>query len=136
MKYLIDKKENYTSISLQEENLNSIIAPDLKSEFIMMHTEGVSNLILDLTDVKFVDSSGLSAILTAHRIWRDGLFILTGVQHASVKQLITISRLENVFTIIPTIAEAADFVAMSALEQELLSNVEETEEVNEDDTNE
>ena len=50
MKYSVDKQEKYTVISLQEENLNAIVAPDLKSEFVVMSNEGVPNLILDLSD--------------------------------------------------------------------------------------
>ena len=79
MKFVIDKQEKYSLLQLNEENLNSLIAPDLKSEFVFLCNEGVKNLILDLTDVKYVDSSGLSAILTANRLWNDqGIFVLTG----------------------------------------------------------
>ena len=66
MKYSIDKKENYAVMELQEDNLNSFVAPDLKSELVILSNEGIANLILDLSKVKYVDSSGLSAILTAN----------------------------------------------------------------------
>ena len=49
MKYSIDKKEKYAVFQLEEDNLNSIIAPKLKSEFVILSNEGVSNLIFDLT---------------------------------------------------------------------------------------
>ncbi len=67
MKYRIDKQDQYAVLTLDEENLNSTIAPSLKSDLIFFNQEGVRNLILDLSNVKFVDSSGLSAILTGHR---------------------------------------------------------------------
>lgn len=120
MKYSVDKKERYTILSLQEDNLNSVLAPDLKSEFIVMVNEGVENLILDLGDVKFVDSSGLSAILTANRLWKGvGSFILTGITHPSVKKLIEISRLDSILTIIPTVEESVDYVFMEQLERDI-----------------
>lgn len=120
MKYSVNKKERYTVFSLQEDNLNSVVAPDLKSEFIVMVNEGVENFILDLTDVKFVDSSGLSAILTANRLWKStGSFVLTGIQHASVKKLIEISRLDSVLTIIPTVEESIEFIFMEQLERDI-----------------
>ena len=120
MKYEIDKQEKYTVLKLNEENLNSILAPDLKSSFVLMSNEGVENLILDLSAVKFVDSSGLSAILTANRLWKGlGTFILTGIVHDSVKKLIEISRLDTVLTIIPTLEESIDYVHMEVLEREL-----------------
>ena len=71
MKYNINKQERYAILTLQEENLNSLIAPDLKSKFVAISQEGeIRNLILNLEEVAYVDSSGLSAILTANRIWK------------------------------------------------------------------
>jgi anti-anti-sigma factor len=120
MKFTVDKQEKYAIFSLHEENLNSIVAPNLKSEFVLLHSEGVKNLIFDMSDVHFVDSSGLSAILTANRLWKDsGLFVLTGITHPSVVKLIDISRLNSVLTIIPTIDESVDYVFMDEIEKEL-----------------
>ena len=120
MKFTIDKNEHYTVLSLQEDTLNTLIAPNLKSEFVILRNEGVENLILNLADVKFVDSSGLSAILTANRLWDSaGTFILTGIEHENVKKLIEISRLESVLQIIPTTQESIDYVMMEAIEKEL-----------------
>ena len=120
MKYSVDKQDKYTVFQLDDETLNSLIAPNLKSEFVVMRNEGVKNLILDLSNVKFVDSSGLSAILTANRLWKGtGRFILTGIQHDSVKKLISISRLDSVLTIIPTVSESVDWIYMDELEREL-----------------
>ncbi len=120
MKFSVDKQEKHTVMTLQEENLNSLMAPDLKSEFVILRNEGVPNFILDLSEVKFVDSSGLSAILTANRLWKDiGTFILTGASHPHVKKLIEISRLHTVLTIIPTLSESIDYVKMEELEKEL-----------------
>lgn len=120
MKYRLDKQERYSILTLDEENLNSVIAPGLKSDFIFFAQEGVPALILDLNEVKYVDSSGLSAILTAHRLWKDtGSFVIVGDLKPAVKKLIQISRLENILSIVPTVSEAIDYVAMEELEREL-----------------
>lgn len=120
MKYSVDKQERYSVLTLEEENLNSFIAPDLKSEFVFLRNEGVKNLIFDLSDVKYVDSSGLSAILTANRIWKDyGSFIVTGIVHDAVKKLIEISRLESILTLIPTLEESVDYIHMEEIERDL-----------------
>ncbi|HNR05870.1 MAG TPA: STAS domain-containing protein [Saprospiraceae bacterium] len=120
MKYAIDKEDRYAILKLNEENLNSLIAPDLKSEFIFLRNEGVRNLILDLSQVKYVDSSGLSSILTANRLWKDfGSFIVTGVQHAPVQKLIEISRLETILNLVPTVQESIEFAMMEDLQKEL-----------------
>ena len=120
MKFSVDKCDNYTVFSLLDETLNSMLAPNLKSELVLLSNEGVRNLILDLSQVKFVDSSGLSAILTGNRIWKDlGLFILAGATNPSVKKLIEISRLDSILTIIPTVSEAIDYTMLEELAREL-----------------
>ena len=125
MKFTIDKKDKYTAFRLEEENLNSLLAPDLKSEFVILSNEGVRNLIFNLSEVKFVDSSGLGAILTAIRLWKElGNFIVTGIDHPSVKKLITISRLDSVLTIVDTVADGIDLIMMQEIENELNSEEE------------
>lgn len=120
MKISLDKKEKYSILKLEEDNLNSVIAPDVKSEFVFLRNEGVVNLIFDMKDVKYVDSSGLSAILTANRLWNSyGSFVLTHVEHPAVQKLIEISRLETILTIIPTVQESIDYVMMEELQREL-----------------
>jgi anti-sigma B factor antagonist len=120
MKYQVDKQDRYAIFSLEEKNLNSLIAPHLKSEFVFLRNEGVRNLIFDLGDVDFVDSSGLSSILTANRIWKDyGSFVMTNIKSASVNKLIEISKLDGILTIVPTVEEAIEYVFMEDLERDL-----------------
>lgn len=125
MKYSIDKKDRLTILTVNEENLNSIVAPTLKSDLVIMRNEGLDNLVIDLSEVIYIDSSGLSAILTGNRLWKDyGTFVLSGVNHPAVKKLIEISRLDSVLTIIPTAEEAKEYVYMTELEKELSSEEE------------
>jgi len=129
MKFTLDKQDKYAVLSLDEENLNSLIAPDLKSEFVFLRNEGVRNLIFDLSQVKYVDSSGLSAILTANRLWKDyGSYVITGIAHPSVEKLIKISRLDTILSIIPTVTESIDYVYMEDVERDLDSTASTEEE--------
>jgi len=48
----------------------------------------------------------------------NGTFVLTGLQDA-VKKLITISQLESVLKITPTVNEAIDLVYLEEVEREL-----------------
>ena len=120
MKYTIDKKESYTIITIEEKKLDTTVAPDLKSEFVKLNAEGINNLILDLTNVKYTDSSGLSSILIANRLFNStgGLLVLTGLQDHVLK-LITISKLESVLHILPTVEEGIDRVFLHAIERDL-----------------
>jgi anti-sigma B factor antagonist len=125
MKYTIDKKENYTVITIDEKKLDTTIAPDLKSEFVKLNAEGITNLILDLNNVKYTDSSGLSSILIANRLCNssNGLLILTGLQD-HVMKLINISKLESVLNILPTVEEGIDRVFLHEIERDLTNKEE------------
>lgn len=121
MKFTVDKQEHFTVFALQDEKLNSVVAPELKTELIGLNTIGVKNIILDLSGLKFIDSSGLSAILIGNRLCQnaDGSMILT---HANeyVMKLMRISQLENILTVLPTVQEAKDFIKMEVLEKEII----------------
>jgi anti-sigma B factor antagonist len=120
MKFTVDKHEKYVLIKLNEPKLNSLMSPQLKSELILINTEGQRNIILDLSAVKYSDSSGLSSLLVGHRICKnsEGVFIITGINE-SISRLITISQLETILTIVPTAEEAIDLIFMEEIEREL-----------------
>lgn len=120
MKYSIDKQEKYTLLRLNEEKLDSSIAPQLKSEMVTLHAEGVRNIILDLSEVKYTDSSGLSALLVGNRILQEdnGIFILTRLSEHTMK-LIKISQLDSVLHILPTVEEGIDAVFMHEIEKDM-----------------
>jgi anti-sigma B factor antagonist len=123
MKYTIDKQEKYALLRLHEEKMDSSVAPSLKSELITLHAEGVRNIILDLTEVKYTDSSGLSALLVGNRILQEdrGIFVLASLSEHTMK-LIKISQLDSVLTIVPTIEEAVDTVFMHEIEKDMKSD--------------
>ena len=111
MKYTIDKSTDIVKFKLEEDNLNSMIAPGLKSEFIILRNEGVKNLVLDMSEVKYVDSSGLSSILTANRLWKNyGNFILSDIKNDFVNRLIEISRLDSILIISDNMSEAEEII--------------------------
>jgi anti-sigma B factor antagonist len=120
MKYTIDKQEKYTLVRLHEEKLDSTAAPQLKSEMVTLHAEGVRNIILDLSEVKYTDSSGLSAVLVGNRILHEdgGIFVLTSLSDHTAK-LIKISQLDSVLNILPTVEEAIDAVFMHEIEKDM-----------------
>lgn len=120
MKFTVDKHEKYVLVKLNESKINSLVTPQLKSELILINAEGQRNIILDLSQVKFADSSGLSSLLVGHRLCKnaDGSFIMVGLSEA-VARLVTISQLDTVLTIVPTVDEAIDLIFMDEIEKEL-----------------
>lgn len=117
--YTIEKKEKYAQINLKDEKLDSHISPSLKSELVVLNSEDFKNIIIDLTDTRYCDSSGLSAILVANRLCKNsgGTFVLTGLQR-SVMKLISISQLDTILNIAPTVSEAVDLLFMEEIERD------------------
>jgi anti-anti-sigma factor len=111
MEFQIDKFENHTLIKVLEEKLDTHIAPTLKSELVLVSGNGEKNIILDLSNCRYCDSSGLSAILVANRLCKNsgGTFVLTGLNDA-VERLITISQLDTVLNITGNVDEAQALV--------------------------
>ena len=129
MKYSTKLHENYVLLQLQEEKLTSSIAPDLKSALVMLGAQGIRNIILDMSEVNYADSSGLSALLRANSIAADanGLFIIFGLTDHVLK-LIKITQLDRVFNILPSQQEAIEAVFMHEIESDITEDEEEEEE--------
>ena len=120
MKFQIDKRDRLVIVKLNEEKLLSNLAPQLKSELVILNNEGFRNIVLDLTDVQCVDSSGLSALLVGNRLCKEagGTFVLTGL-NAHIIKLIKISQLEPILNIVATLTESVDLVMMEELDRDL-----------------
>ena len=120
MNLTIDKQEKYALVTIKETKLTSIVAPELKAEIVVLHHEAVKNMIFDMSEVQYCDSSGLSAILVGYRMFRDsnGIFILAGVQE-HVKKLISISQLDTMLIQVPTVNEAIDLIFMEEVEKQI-----------------
>ena len=112
MDFKIEKRDNYTLIQVLDEKLDTHIAPNLKSELVLISGNGEKNIVLDLSNSRYCDSSGLSAILVANRLCKNakGTFVLTGLNEA-VERLITISQLDTVLNIVGSVDEAVKMVS-------------------------
>ncbi|MCX6291918.1 MAG: STAS domain-containing protein [Bacteroidetes bacterium] len=120
MKFSIEKNEKYVLFKLHEAKLNSLISSELKAEFVLLNQQLNNNIIVDLSETQYCDSSGLSAILVGFRLSRNsnGAFVLTGLQD-HVRKLISISQLDNMLVITPTVSEAVDYIFMDEVEKHL-----------------
>lgn len=120
MKYSTTQHEKYQIIILQEEKLTSTVAPELKSKFVMLNAQGIDNVILDLSEVQYADSSGLSSLLRANSMFEQagGIFVLCALTD-HVEKLIKITHLDRVLPIVPTRQEAIEAVFMHEIEKDI-----------------
>jgi anti-sigma B factor antagonist len=120
MKFTIEKTEKYVLFQLNEEKLTSISAPDLKTELVTLNAEGYNNIILNMSDVKYADSSGLSSILIGNRLCSNsgGLFVMCHINE-HVMKLLKISQLDTILTLLNTVEEGIDAVFLHEIENGL-----------------
>ena len=78
MNFEINKKDNVSVITCLIEKLDTLVAPELKSQFVLLDSNGESNFIIDMSSVKYCDSSGLSALLVGNRFAKSskGSFVI------------------------------------------------------------
>jgi len=107
MKFDVMKDGTSTVFKLKERKLDSSISSELKGEFLLLCKPKVTTLVVDMADVEFCDSSGLSALLIADRKMKEhgGSVKLINV-HKKVASLLKISMLDRVFDIKETPAKA------------------------------
>ncbi len=88
------------TLKLKGKRLDSSVSPELKGEFLILCKPKLESLVIDLADVDFCDSSGLSALLIADRKMKEhgGKVKLVNV-HKKVSSLLKISMLDRVFDI-------------------------------------
>ena len=85
-----------------EGQLNAHSALQLKEQIAALADDGVIQIIVNLTQVEFVDSSGLAALVSGMRRTRveGGNFKLVGVQ-PMVMQVFELTTLDRVFEFHP-----------------------------------
>ena len=111
MEIKIDKLDDFILIRVLKTKLDTIMAPSLKSELVLLSGNNEKNILLDLSNCIYCDSSGLSAILVANRLCKnaEGVLILSGLQPA-VERLISVSQLDTVLTIAPTLDDGIEMM--------------------------
>jgi anti-sigma B factor antagonist len=120
MNFSIEQHDKYTLVKVQAEKLGGVISPELKAKFVELNNNGTRNIILDMHSARYCDSSGLSAILVGNRLCRNshGTFVLCELTDI-VKKLVSISQLDSVLNITPTLKEAVDFLIMEEVGREM-----------------
>lgn len=120
MKSTIEKNERYTIFTLKEKNLTSHNSSDIKSEIAILVAEGYSSILLNLSEVEFMDSSGLGALLNADRTTKEnkGFLVIYGLNENN-SNLIRIAKLDKVLLIAQSQKEAIDLLILEELERDL-----------------
>jgi len=107
MNFIIRKEENYSCVKVVRDRLDSFISPELKAELVVLSNTAEQNIILDLSDCSYCDSSGLSAIFVGNRLCEDSerTFIICNLSQ-SVEKMIKLAMLDSILLIASNLEEA------------------------------
>lgn len=109
MNITTEKINNTTVIHLNEERLDAHNSGELKIEIQRLFGVGGINLLIDLKNIRFIDSSGLGALVSGFKnaTSNNGTLKLSSLQ-PQVKSMFELTRLHRVFEIFPTANDALE----------------------------
>lgn len=95
-----EKKSKSCIVLAVEGRLNAVSALKLKEHIKKLVSSKINQIIIDLTNVTFIDSSGLAALVSGLKVTREakGFFKLAGLNQQTITVL-KITRLDRVFEI-------------------------------------
>src|SRR2546421_4281995 len=103
-----------TAVVVVEGDLDLASAPMLKRVLVERLNAGSTRLVIDLTGVRFIDSTALGVLVGVHRkLGADERLALAGAPTA-VRRVIEVSGLAATFQIFPTIEPALIYVGSTA----------------------
>lgn len=101
-----EKRGDYLLLKVHERRLDHVVASDLKEQVLRLANEHRGSVVLDLSEVEFIDSSGLGAVVGIRkRLGWSVRIVLAGLR-GPVFRVFEIARMTDVFSFY-TSAEAA-----------------------------
>jgi anti-sigma B factor antagonist len=96
-------------VFVKEERLDANNSDELKSQLNRLFETGTKDVIVDLKEVRFIDSSGLGVLVSGFKnaSTRQGTIKLSGLQ-TQVKSMFELTRLHRVFDIFATVDDALE----------------------------
>lgn len=109
MRIDVSKGNGVTVVTPLNERIDFEVAGELRATLLDSIATGHRNLVVDLSAVSFIDSSGLGAFVSAFKALKtnngDGDIRLANLQ-PPVTELLEIIRLNRVFQAYPSVEEA------------------------------
>lgn len=102
----VSKEGQISVLILKVKRLDASVAPVFKNAVLEIISSGENRLVLDLEGVEFIDSSGLGAMVSILKaVGGNGSVALCNAR-AGVLSLFRLTRMNKVFSILPSRDEA------------------------------
>ncbi len=102
-----ENTDGVTVLHIREDRLDANNSEELKAEFHILFDSGTKNMVIDLEEILFIDSSGLGVLVSGYKnaSIAHGSLKLSNLQ-AQVKSMFELTRLHRVFDIFATVDDA------------------------------
>ncbi len=106
MQIEINKHGEILIVKLLESRLDASISVDFKDKMAEYIKNGHHAILLNISEVEFIDSSGLGAIVTSLKLsGKKGSIVICGAKE-TVKSMFRLTRMDKVFQIFDNETEA------------------------------
>jgi anti-sigma B factor antagonist len=96
-------EERLRIVSVQDSRIDAVVAIEFKDAMRRQTDGGPDIVVLDLSRVEFIDSSGLGAIVAAMKhMGADRKLALAGLT-PTVQRVFQLTRMDTVFSVFPTL---------------------------------
>jgi len=113
LSYNITAETGFELVSLSGD-LNMFSAPELRTVLIKKFDAGSSRFVFDLTELTFVDSSGIGTLVSFVSLSkkREGAKVILCGLNPQIKNIFEVTRLLSVFNVVETLDEAKTEIAV------------------------
>ncbi|RJX71402.1 anti-sigma factor antagonist [Vibrio sinensis] len=94
MRYEISKQGNSTILQINEERFDAKLAPAFRNHVEAIQQELGDYIVLDIQNVKFMDSSGLGALMAIYKLLKDKNIAVANAQ-SPVLSLFKLTRMDR-----------------------------------------
>ncbi|WP_117236358.1 STAS domain-containing protein [Vibrio maerlii] len=105
MQYEISQQGNSTVLQVNEARFDAKLAPEFRNQIESIKEDLSENLILDIESVRFMDSSGLGAVMGVYKLLKDKRILVANAQQP-VLDLFKLTRMDRLIKTYPSLDEA------------------------------
>jgi len=108
MKLEIEDRDGARLVAVKEDRIDAAVAIRFKDSMAEAAMDAPSRVILDLSQVAFLDSSGLGAVVATMKLLGSERKLELAGLTPTVEKVFRLTRMDSIFTIYPTPDDALE----------------------------